>query len=142
METNVAYGNSPIIIEVSQSGIYEIINVVDQFNCIGNYSGSAEIIINPCSLSVYVPNAFTPNVDAYNQVFMPSIYDIDNVVNYNMTIFNRWGEIIFETNEIGIYWDGRFNNIDVQQGVYVYIITVTDIYDNSYNFNGYVCLIR
>ena len=42
-----------IIIEASQSGIYEITNVLDQFDCIGNYSGSAEIIINPCSLSVY-----------------------------------------------------------------------------------------
>ena len=141
-DTNMVYGNDSIIIEAIQSGIYEITNVVDEFGCIGSYSGTAEVNIIPCSLSVYVPNAFTPNVDAYNQVFMPSIYDIDNVVNYNMTIFNRWGEIIFETNEIGRYWDGRFNNTDVQQGLYVYIITITDIYEKSYNYNGHVFLIR
>ena len=141
-DTNVIYGNDSIIIEASQSGIYEITNVLDQYDCIGNYSGSAEIIINPCSLSVYVPNAFTPNVDAYNQVFMPSIYDIENVVNYNMTIFNRWGEIIFETNEVGIYWDGKFNNTIVQQGIYAYTITITDIFEKLYDFNGYIYLIR
>jgi gliding motility-associated-like protein len=141
-DTNVVYGNDSIIIEDIQSGIYEITNVTDQFGCIGSYSGSADISIKICSLSVYVPNAFTPNVDAYNQVFMPSIYDIDNVVNYNMTIFNRWGEIIFETNEVGIYWDGKFNNTIVQEGIYAYTITITDIFEKLYDFNGYIYLIR
>ena len=141
-DTNVVYGNDSIIIEAIQSGIYEITNVVDQFGCIGSYSGSAEIIINPCSLSVYIPNTFTPNNDPYNKGFMPSIYNIDDVITFNMTIFNRWGEIVYETNEVGRYWEGRFNNTDAQQGVYAYIVTITDILEKLYSFNGYVCLIR
>ena len=139
-DTNMVYGNDSIIIEASQSGIYVITNVVDEVGCIGSYSGSSEVIINTCSLTVFIPNSFTPNSDAYNEGFIPSIYDIDDVVNYNMKIFNRWGEAIFETNER--YWDGRFNNTDAQEGVYGYIITITDIYENSYNYNGHVFLIR
>jgi len=141
-DTNVVYGNDPIIIEASQSGIYEITNVLDQFDCIGNYSGSAEIIINPCSLIIYTPNIFTPNSDAINEGFIPSIYDIDDVVTFHMQIFNRWGDMIYETNKKEEYWDGTFNNTAAQQGVYGYIITITDIYDVSHDLNGYVCLIR
>ncbi|MEE2931687.1 MAG: gliding motility-associated C-terminal domain-containing protein, partial [Bacteroidota bacterium] len=141
-DTNVIYVNDSIIIEASQAGIYEIINILDQFDCIGNYSGSANIIINPCSLDVYVPNVFTPNSDVHNEVFIPSIYHINDVVDYNIKIFNRWGESVYETNEIDKHWDGKYNNTNVQQGVYVYIITITDIYENFYNLNGYICLIR
>jgi len=141
-DTNIVYGNDSIIIEANQSGIYEITNVADQFDCIGNYSGSAEIIINPCSLIIYTPNIFTPNSDAINEGFIPSIYDIDDVVTFHMQIFNRWGDMIYETNKKEEYWDGTFNNTAAQQGVYGYIITITDIYDVSHDLNGYVCLIR
>jgi gliding motility-associated-like protein len=59
-----------------------------------------------------------------------------------MQIFNRWGEAVFETNDVERYWDGRLNNTDAPQGVYAYIVTITDIYNFPHNLNGYVCLIR
>jgi len=142
VETNIISGNNPIIIEASQSGIYTITNVVDQFGCIGNYSGSAEVIINTCSLTVFIPNSFTPDNDLKNEGFIPSIYDIDDVVTFNMTIFNRWGDIIYETTEKEEYWDGKFNNTIVQQGVYAYTITITDVFEELYNFKGSLYLIR
>ena len=141
-ETNIVYGNNPIIIEASQAGIYTITNVVDQFGCIGSYSGSAEVIINTCSLTVLIPNSFTPNNDLKNEGFIPAMYDINDVVAFNMTIFNRWGGIIYETTEKEEYWDGKFNNTIVQQGVYTYTITISDIYEKLHNFTGYVYLIR
>ena len=73
---------------------------------------------------------------------MPSIDDINDVVSYNMRIFNRCGELIFETDEAVGYWDGIFNNNNVQEGVYGYTISIKDIYDNYHNFNGHICLIR
>ncbi len=141
-ETNIVAGNNPIIIEASQAGIYTITNVVDQFGCIGNYSGSAEVIINTCSLTVFIPNSFTPDNNLKNEGFIPSMYDINDVVTFNMIIFNRWGDIIYETTEKDEYWDGKFNNTIVQQGVYTYTITITDIFEKLHNFNGYVYLIR
>ena len=70
------------------------------------------------------------------------MYDINNVVTFNMIIFNRWGDIIYETNKKEEYWDGTFNNTDVQQGVYGYIVTITDIYNFSHNYHDHVFLIR
>ena len=141
-ETNIVSGNNPIIIEANQAGTYTITNVVDQFGCIGNYSGSAEVIIDPCSLTVFIPNSFTPGNDLNNEGFIPAMYDINDVVTFNMKIFNRWGAIIYETTEKEEYWDGKFNNTIVQQGVYAYTITITDIFEKLHNCNGYVYLIR
>lgn len=143
-DTNMVYGNDSIIIEASQSGIYEITNVVDEFGCIGSYSGSSEVIINPCSLTVFIPNSFTPDNDLNNnnEGFIPSMHDINDVLTFNMKIFNRWGDVIYETTEKEKYWDGKFNNTLVQHGVYAYTITITDIYENSYNYNGHIFLIR
>jgi len=142
VETNIVSGNNPIIIEASQAGIYTITNVVDQFGCIGNYSGSAEVIVNTCSLTIFIPNSFTPDNDLKNEGFIPAMYDINDVITFNMIIFNRWGNIIYKTTEKEEYWDGKFNNTIVQQGVYAYTITITDIYEKLHNFNGYVYLIR
>jgi len=142
VETNIVSGNNPIIIEASQAGIYTITNVVDQFGCIGNYSGSAEVIINTCSLTIFIPNSFTPDNDLNNEGFIPSMYDINDVVTFNMTIFNRWGDIIYETTQKEDYWDGKFNNAIVQQGVYAYTITITDVFEELYNFKGSLYLIR
>ena len=141
-QTNLISGEDPIIIEASQTGIYTITNVVDQFGCFGNYSGSAEVIINVCTLTVFIPNSFTPDNDSNNEGFIPSIYDINNVISFNMKIFNRWGDIIYETNEKEEYWDGRFNNTYVQAGVYAYTITITDLFEKLNSFTGYVTLIR
>ena len=141
-DSNVLSGNDLIIIQPEEDGLYTITNVVDQFGCVGNYSGIAEVVFYPCSLTIYTPNIFTPNSDAINEGFIPSIYDIDDVVTFNMKIFNRWGDIIYETNEKDKYWDGKFNNTIVQQGVYAYTITITDIFEELYNFKGSLYLIR
>ena len=141
-DSNMLSGNDLIIIQTGEDGLYTITNVVDQYGCVGNYSGIAEVVFYPCSLTIYTPNIFTPNIDGINDGFIPSIYDIDDVVTFNMKIFNRWGDIIYETNEKDKYWDGKFNNTIVQQGVYAYTIIITDIFEELYNFKGSLYLIR
>ena len=141
-ETNIVSGNNLIIIEASQAGIYTITNVVDQFGCIGVYTGAVEVITYPCSLTVFIPNSFTPDNDLNNEGFIPVMHDINDVVTFNMMIFNRWGDVIYETTEKNEYWDGKFYNTIVQQGVYAYTITITDIFEKLYNFNGTLYLIR
>ena len=74
--------------------------------------------------------------------FIPIIYDIDDVLTFNMQIFNRWGELMYETNDEQKSWDGQFNAAFVPQGIYVYLITITDIYDKEYHFKGDLSLIR
>ena len=142
VNNNVILGDNSTVIEVNQSGTYEITNIIDQFGCIGNSSGSAQVIIDACSLSVYVPNSFIAHSDSHNNKFMPLIYDLDNVIEFSMKIFNRWGGVVFETKDVRSYWDGTVNNTDAQKGLYAYIISIRDVYDNNYNLNGSLFLIR
>ena len=93
--------------------------VRNQFNC--SDTAKATLIINPV-YQIFIPSAFTPNNDGDNDNFK---VEIIGQKEYLMTIFNRWGEIIFE--EKNGAWDGKINNNIVQNGTYSYTILVTDI---------------
>ncbi|PSL47509.1 gliding motility-associated-like protein [Chitinophaga niastensis] len=69
--------------------------------------------------SLYVPNAFTPNNDGRNDVFRAKV---KGVATYKLLIFNRWGELLFETNDMATGWDGRFKGQVQPFGTYVYLI--------------------
>ena len=70
---------------------------------------------------LYVPNTFTPDGDEYNNTFSPIG---SNIEDYEMLIFDRWGEIIFETHDLNIGWDGTYNGILCQDGTYTWKITL------------------
>jgi gliding motility-associated-like protein len=73
-------------------------------------------------LIFYVPNTFTPDNDEFNQFFQPVFTSGFDPFDFNMTIFNRWGEIIFETNNAAIGWDGTYHDQFVQDGTYTWKI--------------------
>lgn len=93
--------------------------------------------------TLYVPNAFTPNSDGKNEVFKPEGILGDNVT-YEMSIFNRWGERIFNTTDFNSGWDGSFKGKEsCPNDVYIYKIVLTDITgDNSTTYIGRVSLIE
>jgi len=72
----------------------------------------------------YLPNAFTPNGDGLNDEFKP-VQRYDFVKTYHLYIYNRWGQLIFETTDINTGWDGTFKGEPVEQGTYVYKIVYT-----------------
>jgi gliding motility-associated-like protein len=96
-------------------------------------------------LVYYIPNSFTPDGDQYNQVFLPIFtYGIDPS-NYSLEIYNRWGELIFESKNPAIGWDGTYstNGIQCQNGSYLYKITIkVPSRDERKVFEGHVNLIR
>ncbi len=71
--------------------------------------------------SVVFPNAFSPNGDQVNDYFKPNSYQYGTLVS--MSIFNRWGEKIFEQYQEEAYWDGSYKNEIQPSGVYIYIAT-------------------
>jgi gliding motility-associated-like protein len=91
----------------------------------------------------YVPNAFTPNGDGKNETFFPKGFMI-NPVCYKMLIFDRWGNMIFQTNSLDIGWDGRANGGEhiAQQDVYSWKIETCDYADKKYQYIGHVTLVR
>lgn len=68
---------------------------------------------------IHVPNAFTPNGDGINDVFSPSL-DGFNVREYELTIWDRWGELIFTSHDVDQGWDGTTAGVSVQDGVYIW----------------------
>jgi len=77
-----------------------------------------------------VPNAFTPNGDGYNDEFCLNGWD-DCVSAFQVTIFDRWGEKVFESKESSFCWDGRFRGKLLDPGVFVYYIKATYVIEGS-----------
>ena len=94
---------------------------------------------------VFIPNMFSPNADDNNDVFYPRS-GFKAKINF-MKIYNRWGQLIFEnynftTNDSANGWDGTFNNIYSDAGIYSYIIQATCFDGSLLLFNGDVTMIR
>ena len=92
---------------------------------------------------IFVPNAFTPNGDGHNEIFMPQGMGIDEN-NFEMWIFDRWGNNIFYTQKWGKGWDGTVNGSTnlVQEDVYVWKIVLKDFKDEKHQYVGHVSMIR
>jgi gliding motility-associated-like protein len=100
-----------------------------------------ELLISP-ELLIWIPNAFTPNADGNNDLFMPVFSSLSYVREYEMLVFDRWGNLIFKTIDPLKGWDGSFNSKQVQIDTYVYKITMKDLDGKSTRYIGGVNLIR
>jgi len=102
------------------------------------YSARDKLYVNPIR-TLYVPNAFTPNQDDINEGFRAygEGYDWST---YKMTVYNRWGQEIFTTNDIEQVWDGKYLGDKVEVGIYTWRILVSDFNGRIYPFNGMVNL--
>ena len=94
----------------------------------------------------YVPNTFTPDYDDYNQFFTPIFTSGFDPYDFNLLIFNRFGEIIFESNDASIGWDGTYgveSNEFVKDGTYVWKIEFKEtMTDKRHVHTGHVNLLR
>ncbi len=91
---------------------------------------------------LYVPNAFTPNNDGFNDVFQPKGFGI---VKYELNIFDRWGEKVYSTKEFTESWNGTFQgrgNKLCEESVYTWLITVTDVFGKAHELKGHVTLMK
>jgi gliding motility-associated-like protein len=79
---------------------------------------TTRIIIVEEELIYYVPNSFTPDGDEFNQTFQPVFTSGFDPFDFNMIIFDRWGEVIFETNNAEFGWDGSYHGKIVKEGTY------------------------
>lgn len=92
------------------------------------------------SLIFYVPNTFTPDGNEYNNVFKPILTSI--VDSYLLQIYNRWGELIFESNDKEVGWDGSYNGSIVQNGAYNWVIKIKTDGTQTHTKRGSVNLLR
>lgn len=91
------------------------------------------------TFKLFFPTAFSPNGDGLNDVFEPIGLFADE---YELIIFNRWGELIFATRDYNDGWDGTINERDAPEGVYVYKVTAIDELGRSFSEKSTVTLTR
>ncbi len=123
---------------VNRSGLYSV-EVKDQYGCIGKDSILITAKID-CLQGVFVPNAFTPNSDGRNDKLRPIIYG--RIVQYEFTIFNRWGAVVFQSKDPTRGWDGLINGQPQQNGVFVWSVTYQLDGQTVQQQKGTVTLIR
>jgi gliding motility-associated-like protein len=127
-------------------GFYTVTLVADNVNRCSDTTNRVITIIQ----DIEFPTAFTPNTsgpgggsyqagDYSNDVFFPYT---DGVTDYDLMIFNRWGELIFRSNNIKTGWDGYFNGKLCQQDAYVWKANVTFFDGRTFNKTGSITLLR
>ncbi len=120
-----------------ESGTYPVVLVSkNQWDCTDTII--KVLTVEPAS-SVYMPNAFTPNDDGRNDVLLPVTR---GVKSYTLKIFNRWGELVYETSGSGNGWDGSFRGKPCKQDVYLWQIEIQAGDGNRSIKSGHVSLIR
>jgi gliding motility-associated-like protein len=96
-------------------------------------------------LIFYLPNTFTPNTDVFNEVFLPVFASSYAPDVYTLYIFNRWGELLFESHDVSTGWDGKRGDdgINYQDGVYIWKIVYKQKMDSQQIVMlGHVNLVR
>lgn len=88
---------------------------------------------------VYIPNSFTPDGGRINENFKVSTIGIKELT---VNIFNRWGEVVFSSNDINFNWNGQYNGFQVVAGVYSYKIKCTSNSNKELNFIGHITLLK
>ena len=94
-------------------------------------------------VAYFLPNAFTPNFDSINDEFFGKGF-FDGMENFKMTIWNRWGELVFETSDYREGWNGRKLNVgkDSPQGVYVVVVTYTGPRGRDVELKGFATIVK
>jgi len=93
------------------------------------------------AFSIYFPNVFTPNEDGLNDTYQPKGV---GVKKFNLWIYDRWGHLVFESDDIYKQWDGRMRGSSdpIKQDVYIWKARVLDVFDEIHDYVGHVSLIK
>lgn len=111
---NIVCSNCPTTQVFPESSACYMVAVMDSEGCVAQDEICLEVINDEF---IYIPNSFTPNNDGLNDVFY--VYGI-GIKNYSLSIYNRWGEKIFYSNDQSKGWNGLYNNEKCEIGTYVY----------------------
>jgi len=139
--TGTSTGSSSHLFPDDVIGTYTVWQyIINHLGC--EDSVSSEVIIKG-DFALFAPSAFTPNGDGINESFFPKGFGIDKE-NFQLYIYNRWGDVIYETTNIDLPWDGRGNTGEeiAPIGVYVWMVVTYDIDGNEHQFVGKVTLLR
>jgi len=121
-------------------GTYQVcLTATSDYGC---QDSICQLVVIDEEFIVYVPNAFTPDDDNINELFTPVVIGADPL-NYKFMVFNRWGELIFDSQILGQGWDGNHNGMPAQEDVYVWKLEVVNAMNNEkHAYKGHVTLLK
>jgi len=126
------------ILQNCEAGDYTLL-LTDAFNCSANETYTLAPAASPCNQGAMVPDIFSPNGDNINDVLYVYGKNIKDIV---FVIYSRFGNKLFESTDMGIGWDGKYNGVEMPSGVYAYYLIVT-FNDGSADIkHGDVTLVR
>jgi gliding motility-associated-like protein len=134
---------STINLTWDQEGLFSF-DVVRWSNGCVSFPETITVALSLCPQEIiYIPNTFTPDGNEHNQYFLPVITSGVDIFNYKMTIYNRWGEIIWESLDPNVGWDGTYNNVLCPDGSYTWVLwfKVIDT-DEKKEYHGNLTIIR
>ncbi len=103
--------------------IYDTVSLYDSLDVIDIVSDTIIITVYQDESMFYVPNAFTPDNNEHNQTWGPVAVNDFNPYEFELSIYNRWGEIMYKSNDLYSRWDGTYNSMKCPDGVYIWKIT-------------------
>ena len=130
-------GDNRWFIDITKSGNYRL-QVTDRNGCKG--ADSIRVLFYDNCIIIQIPNAFTPDNDGKNDAFIP--FMPAPLPNYRMQVYNRWGQLVFETKETKKGWDGSYQAKQQPSGTYVYQVSFKDFDGRQMKKSGTLILIR
>ncbi|MEZ5045073.1 MAG: gliding motility-associated C-terminal domain-containing protein [Saprospiraceae bacterium] len=125
--------------EVLDEGTYAV-TVTTAYGC---ENADEVLLVEQCPTKLFVPNIFSPNDDHINDTFGPFATDI---IRFRMKIFDRWGNLVFESFDLEQHWNGEWRNQPAPMGVYVWFIEMEGYLRDGSTFSqvksGSVTLVR
>ena len=143
-------GDTPIDFMGFEPGAYTYTpNLIDTFyvsllavtdeGCVDSTQGFVAFLNDPF---LYAPNSFTPDGNIVNDSWFPIFSSPEYVKRYNLDIYNRWGQSVFETTDFNQGWDGTFQGNPVQDGTYTWKINFRWYDQRAYELTGHITLIK
>jgi gliding motility-associated-like protein len=132
---------NPVFTYPELAGNYLVTLIVaNEYGC----SDSASMMVSVENEPIYyIPNTFTPDGDLFNETFRPVFTAGFDIYQYNFLVFNRWGEIVFESNNAAIGWDGTYGGKPAPEGTYIYQIQFKELSRDKRNIiRGHFQLLR
>lgn len=129
-------GSSTRNIDIRIAGNY-VLTVTSFDNCVGTDTVTIREIT---CIPIGIPNAFSPNNDSRNELFKPTINT--EIQDYQLRIYNRLGQLIFQTNDHASGWDGRFKGQQQSSDNYIYQISFRNVAGKLFDYKGSVLLLR
>jgi gliding motility-associated-like protein len=93
-----------------------------------------------CTAELEMPNVFSPNGDATNDSFLPAY--IRGVTESELTIFNRWGQVVFTNRDVRQGWNGRIDGTPCPEGTYFWIVRYRGVITDWQDMSGHVTVVR